>query len=89
MEKRIEAEKEILNELKAANEKREPKTIQESSEEIVKTKGNKDYVKRTQKAADKMAEALLKKLEKSSERPKLIESLKKDLEKMGINLRCL
>ena len=82
------AEKE-LKELKSAQKKIQPKTVKESASEIAKTKGNKDYVERTQVAANRMAETILEKHLKNPARDELIKSIEKDLEPMGIKLRCL
>lgn len=87
-EKIRKAEAEI-KELNAAKRKREKVTVAESANKIKKTKGSKDYVEQTNRSADRIAEDVLDKIERNSDRHMAYESIAKDLEPMGIKLRCL
>lgn len=78
-----------IKELNEAKQKRQKATIEQSANTIKKKKGSKKYVEETNRAADQIAQDVLDKVERNSDRQVAYEAIKKDLEPMGIKLRCL
>lgn len=78
-----------IKELNEAKQKREEATIEESANKIKKKKGSKKYVEETNRAADQIARDVLDKVSKRTDHSVVYEAIKKDLEPMGIKLRCL
>lgn len=89
IKRKIEGHESAIRELRAAEKARENISIEDELKAAGRKRATPKFIESVNRAADKTAEAILSKVEKTPAKNKLWDSIKNDLKTMDITLRCL